>query len=147
MGVRMSRDEDTDLQAALRRAATAMLGRELESSTTTDTDGRVRQDWTRRRRAAEEICRLHGVLDVLRAVSADGELRPPPTWPLTDIVPTGGGTGVLICSVRTFVDGVGVRQVNVNVSVPPGVRITQDQIADAHDRGKWQLKKLIASFA
>jgi hypothetical protein len=120
-----------------------MLGRELESAVTTDEDGRVRQDWSRRRRAAEEICRLHGVLDMLRALSADGELSPPPAWPLTDIVPTGGGPGVLHCAVRTMVSGA-ARQYPVTVRILPGERITRDQIGSAHDQGRHALQQLLS---
>lgn len=127
---------DADLMAAVSRAAIITLGKELHGAHD-DGDPHKRK----LRAAAVEICRLHGVLDVLRAVSADGELRPPPPWPKADIVPVGGGPTFLDVEIRTFKSGVGIRRVPVRLAVKG--KPTQDQIGEAYSRGYWLLQKLL----
>ena len=79
-------DDDPELNAALDVAAFAMLGKEIQGAHKVEDPHH-----SRLRAAAVEVCRRAGLLELLRAVSADGALRPPPPWPAADIVPMGGG--------------------------------------------------------
>jgi hypothetical protein len=133
---------DEDLDDAVNQAAIAMLGQELRHDIGGDPAANAR-----RLAAAREICRRTGVLDVLRAISAEGELRPPPTWPQADIVPIGGGPArdgkpaFLDCEVRTFKEGSGIRRVTVRIAMDR--KPTQDDLLGAYDRGYFELRKLI----
>lgn len=129
-------ESDPDLMAAVDQAAIEMLGKEVRGDTGGDPDRLERV-----RRAAIEICRRAGALDLLRAVSADGELRPPPPWPAADIVPVGGGVGFLNVEVRTFAAGRGIVKVPLRMKIEG--RPTQDQIGQAYEQGRWYLTRMI----
>jgi len=130
---------DPELDEAVKRATMALLGKELESEiSVSDPDERSR----RQRAAATEICRRAGILEVLRAVSADGELSPPPIWPLCDIVPVGGNACALHVEVRTMT-AHGKRSVGVAIPASRDKRITKDDIGMAYERGRWELQRLV----
>lgn len=131
-------EKDPELMAAVSGAAITMLGKELDGAVQPDdpTHRRLRQ-------AAIEICRQAGILDVLRAISADGALRPPPTWPEADIVPVGGRVGWLTVHIRTFHPVRGVVRVGADIKIPKGAKLTQDQIGAAFERGRWMLNRRI----
>ena len=100
-----------------------------------------RADWPTRRLAGERVCELLGIAQQLRAVSAGGALAMPPPWPTVDIVPTGGGPGFVQCEVRTLHKGFS-RSVGIRIAAgKPGTH--QAEIAEALDRGRRQLRKLI----
>lgn len=101
--------------------------------------------YKRLRAAATEICRRAGILDVLKAVSADGALRLPPPWPQADIVPVGGGPGYVVCAIRTLHNGL-VADTRERIKVAKHGKArkpTQDQIGEAFDRGYFRLRKQI----
>lgn len=104
------------------------------------TDGKP--DWTKRRAAAEQICKIVGIRDALEAITQNGILRAAPPWPAVDIVPVGGGPGMITCEVRTYARGRGKLAVKVAIGRFGG-KVSQDQIAEALERGKFELKKLI----
>lgn len=133
-------EKDPELMAAVGLGAITMLGKGL--------DGAHRDDdphHQRLRLAAVEICRQAGLLDILKAISADGELRPPPTWPHDDIVPIGGGPGWLMCAIRTFIPGRGILRVTERIKIVG--KPTQDQIGKAYERGHWRLKIVVKGTA
>lgn len=101
-----------------------------------------RPDWGKRRIAAERICEIIGIKDVIRAVALDGELRPAPKWPEVDIVPVGGGESLITCEVRTYVQGRGKMAVKIGL-VKWGKKFDKAQIGEAMERGRWELKRLI----
>jgi hypothetical protein len=133
----MSHESDPDLAAAVSQAAIAMLGKDLRGDTGGDPAALERS-----RRAAVEICRQAGVLDLLRAISADGELRPPPPWPEADIVPVGGGAGFLNVEVRTFAKG-GIVRVPLRMAISR--KPTQAEIGEAWEYGKFRLRGLLGA--
>lgn len=128
-------EKDPELQAAVDHAAIAMLGKEVRG----DTGGDPMQ-LERTRRAALEICRRAGILDLLQAVSADGVLRPPPLWPGVDVVPVGGGPQALKVAVRTMTPA-GALGYEETIQIQN--RITRAQFEAVIDRGKWYLRKFI----
>src|SRR4051794_11814288 len=65
-------ENDPELMAAVSTAAIPYLGKII-----TGARDELDPDYLVQRAAAVEICRRAGVLDLLRAVSADGVLRPP----------------------------------------------------------------------
>lgn len=96
-------------------------------------------DAHKRRIAARKVLELTGTLEAVRALAADGELRPPPAWPLVDIVPLAcrvqGGSRVLVTGVRTAVAG----QVWTE-EVPVAVPLADGALADAVERGRRALR-------
>jgi hypothetical protein len=128
--------KDPDLKAAVDQAAMALLGKEIEGAVDANDPARKRQ-----RRIAVEILQRAGVLELLRAISADGELRPPPPWPEADIVPIGGGPGFLDVEVRTFVKGRGALKAPLHIRIEPGKPPTQDQIGEVYQYGYWMLNR------
>ncbi len=99
--------------ATLRRAELRMWLDELDAL-----------DAGRRLVAGERVCEMLGLADAVRAVAPDGALRPPPAWPLVDIVP-----------VATETDGV-VRRVVVEVrTAVQGVRMTERLRVEVGRRG------------
>jgi hypothetical protein len=137
----MSYEDDPELMAAVDRAAIGMLGKVIEGAHRDD-DPHHRQ----LRAAAVEICRRAGVLEMLRAISADGELRPPQPWPACDIVPSGGGPGFLDVEVRTWTAAKGVMRCPLRIAIQLGREHReerQQQIEQAYDFGRWTLKRWI----
>jgi hypothetical protein len=128
-------ERDPELMAAVDHFAIAQLGKVLDGATGGNP---AKLEYVRR--AAVEICRRAGILDILRAVSADGVLRPPPSWPAADIVPVGGGLQLLVVAVRT---AHGARVVQVQERIKIVGKPTQDQLENAYDRGYFRLRKLI----
>ena len=100
-------------------------------------------DWHKRRIAAQMICEMVGVADVIKAVARDGVLRPPPLWPEVDIVPVGGGPSMVTCAVRTAHKGKVLQVKCAMVRPSGGKKFVADQIAAALDRGKFELKRII----
>lgn len=126
--------------AVMKRALYLMWLGELNATKV----GGKKPDWQKRRIAAEAICEMVGIKDVIKAIARDGVLRPAPLWPEVDIVPVGGGPGMITCAVRTVVAGKGQIQVKCALARPPGKkRFAADQISAALDRGKWELKRII----
>ena len=156
----MTTDEiDPELREAAERASMLWLKEQMEQ-TTVDETGRVRQDYERMRAAAAQILEQAGLLKVLRGLAMDGEMSPPPPWPKTDIVPVDGGgpkgyePAFLNVHVRTFHDRTGFRFVPLRIVSPwheaPSPERSakiQDMIGQAHERGVWQLKKMLNGFA
>ncbi len=110
-------------------------------------DGK-RPDWRKRRIAAIEVCRMCGLAELVRAVAADGELRPPPAWPEVDCVPVGGGPGLVLCEVRTMHDGR-KHSVRIGLVRNAGARklaeaFDRGQIAEAIERGRFELRKRLS---
>lgn len=128
---------DPELMETVNHFAIAELGKAVQGAT-----GGNPEALRIARQAAVEICRRAGILEILQAVSADGELRPPPPWPQTDIVPVGGGLQWLVVRIRTAHQGR-VMATEERIKVKKGGKPTQDQIGAAHERGKWRLKKAI----
>lgn len=123
------------LNLALQRAEWLMWCRELETE----------RDWTKRRIAAERVIELfdkmHGthLKASIMAVWLNGTLRIPPTWPEVDVVPVGGGDGLLTVAVRSVIAGLR-REVKVGIPLrKPGEH--GDAIAEAMQRGRWELRK------
>jgi hypothetical protein len=105
-----------------------------------DKDGHA--DWRARRIAAEEICDMTGITDVVKAVSYDGILRPPPMWPETDCVPAGGGPGLITCEVRTTHHKMGRLGVKIGLR-REGKNFDNQQIIEAVERGRFELARII----
>ncbi len=104
-------------------------------------------DWRMRLVAGERVCEIAGLAGALRAVAADGCLRPPPAWPLVDIQParcvSGGPEGHrLVCVVRTLVAGVPLTE-EVTLRVP----MEDGALADAVDRGRAALRARLVGGA
>lgn len=137
----MSYEDDPELMAAVDQAAFAMLGKVIEGAHQDDDPHHQRL-----RAAAVEICRRVGLLDLLRAISADGVLRPPPPWPAADVVPVGGGPGFLDVEVRTVHSAKGVMRCPMRVAIQLGRQhkeARREAILEAYDRGRWTLKRWI----
>ena len=100
-------------------------------------------DWKKRRIAAEQICDLVGITDVIRAVSMDGVLRPPPQWPEVDCVPVGGGPGMITCEVRTVHPQRGKMAITIGLK-RDGKTFDASQIEEAVTRGRFELEKALA---
>jgi len=130
-------EKDPELMAVVDHFAIAELGKALDGARNSNDPS-----YQRLRSAATEICRRAGILDVLKAVSADGALRPPPPWPQADIVPVGGGPGYVICAIRTMYQGL-VADTRERIKVGKKKKPTQDQIGEAFDRGYFRLRKQI----
>jgi hypothetical protein len=132
-------EADPDIASAVDQLAMAELGKAIHGAHE-DSDPYKR----RARAAAIEVCRRAGILDALKAISADGELRPPPPWPQADIVPVGGGPGWLLTRIRTAYDGrVVATEERIKVKGKP----TQNDIGNAYDRGYWRLNREIKKGA
>jgi len=107
----------------------------------------IRPDWNKRRIAATELCKMIGLADLVQAISGEGALRPPPAWPAVDVVPIGGGPGLILCEVRTVANGrkYGVR---IGLKRGEGARLPRafdtDQIGEAVERGKFELRRKLA---
>lgn len=101
-----------------------------------------RPDWTKRRIAAEAICDLMGISDVIRAIAMDGELRPPPSYPEVDCVPVGGGPGIITCEVRTLHKDRGKIAIPIRLA-RQGKTFDARQIEEAIERGKYEIEKLL----
>jgi hypothetical protein len=135
----MSYEDDPDLMAAVDRAAIGMLGKVIEGAHRDDDPYHQQM-----RRAAAEICRRAGILDILLAVSADGALRPPPPWPACDIVPVGGGPGFLTVEVRTWTAARGVMRCPLRVPIKLGREFREERreaVLNAYDKGRWTIKR------
>jgi hypothetical protein len=128
-------ERDPEVMEAVMQLSIAQLGKALDGARDPNDP-----TYARVRAAAVEICRQAGILDILRAVSADGALRPPPPWPAADIVPVGGAVGWLVVAIRTAYKG-GVAQCEERIKIKG--KPTQDQIGSAYDRGYWRLKRAI----
>ena len=102
-------------------------------------------DTPTRLRAAAEVCRLCGVTDAVSGLAPGGTLRPPPSWPLVDIVPHAAHRDAdgswLEARVRTHVGG-GV----VTESVRVGVPLREGALADAVERGRAALERRMAAW-
>lgn len=109
------------------------------------TDAKGKPDWARRRIAAEQICDMLCVTDAVRAISLDGELRPPPEWPEVDCVPVGGGPGLITCEVRTMHKERGKVSARIGLS-RNGKEFDSQQISEAIERGRWELKRSIEAL-
>lgn len=98
-----------------------------------------------RLKAAAEVCRLAGVQDAVSALAPGGSLRPPPAWPLVDIVPHAArrdGDGQwLVARVRTSVGG-GVVHEDVEVAVP----LAPGALMDAVERGRAELERRMSAW-
>lgn len=96
-------------------------------------------DAHKRRVAARRVLEMTGTLEAVRALAPDGALRPPPAWPLVDIVPVAcrveGGSRALVAAVRTAVAGQ-VMTEEVAVAVP----LADGALADAVERGRAALR-------
>lgn len=103
----------------------------------------VTPDWDKRKAAAEQIVTIVGARDLIKAIALDGELRPAPPWPQVDIVPVGGGPGLITCEVRTWVKGRGKLKVKIVLYRQKGKKFDSDKIGEAMERGKFELKKII----
>lgn len=114
----------------------------LEDLNATDDKGHA--DWVKRRAAADQICEMVGAKDLIRAIAMDGELRPPPKWPAVDIVPVGGGPGLITCEVRTWDEAKGKVKVKIALA-RKGKVFDAAQIGEAVDRGRFELRKLLAA--
>jgi len=128
----------------LKHATYLMWLRELNATV----EGTHKPDWRKRRIAAEQICEMTGIKDVIRAVARDGALRPPPQWPQVDCVPVGGGPGMITCEVRTWVPTLGKLAVKIALTRDarrPGKASNFDagQIREAVERGTFELRKRI----
>ena len=99
-------------------------------------------DWRARRIAAEELCEITGLTEVVKALSYDGLLRPPPKWPEVDCVPVGGGPGLITCEVRTMHPKRGKLGVRVGLH-RAGKSFDSQQIVEAIERGRYEIKRLI----
>jgi hypothetical protein len=128
-------ERDPEVMEAVMQLSISQLGKALDGA-------RDPNDPTyhKVRAAAVEICRQAGILDILRAVSADGVLRPPPPWPAADIVPVGGAVGWLTVAIRTAYKGA-VAQCEERIKIKG--KPTKDQLGNAYDRGYWRLKRAI----
>ena len=161
----MTDEIDEEVRAAAEHVSALWLKQQLES-TTTDPDGRVRQDYAQMRAAAHVLLEQSGLLEVMRSLAMDGDLRPPPMWvngttaDETDMVPVGGGApkgadpAFLDVHVRTFHKRRGFVYVPLRIVVPwqeapspeRSVKL-QAMLGQAHERGKWQLRKMLNGFA
>jgi len=96
-------------------------------------------DAHRRRIAARRVLELTGTLEAVRALAPDGALRPPPAWPLVDIVPlrcaVRGPRRWLVAGVRTLVAGQTLTE-EVEVEVP----LVDGALAEATERGRAGLR-------
>ncbi len=126
-------EKDPELMDVVNHLTIAQLGKAIDGAT-----GGSPEKLDRVRRAAVEICKRAGILEILRAVSADGVLRPPPPWPAADIVPTGGAVGWLTVQIRTAYKG---RVMATEERIKIKGRPTQDQLGNAYDRGYYRLRK------
>lgn len=99
-------------------------------------------DATKRLIAGHAVCELAGVDAITRAMSPNGSLRPPPAWPLVDIVPARaerlGAERWLVAEVRTQVGG-GVLTEEQRVSVP----LADGALMEAVERGRSALSRRI----
>jgi hypothetical protein len=94
-----------------------------------------------RLRAGVEVCRLAGVLEAVRGLAADGSLRPPPEWPLVDVVPDRceviGTRRLLVVLVRTQMGGQ--LRVDFRLDVP----LRDGALMDCVEQGKAALRRRI----
>ncbi len=107
-------------------------------------------DGPTRLRAGVEVCRLLGILDTVRAMAPDGSLRPPPAWPLVDVVPHAARRDEdgqwLVARVRTSVGGGVVHEdVPVRIGVA-GQALAPGALADAVERGRHALERRLAGM-
>ena len=127
-------------ESTMNEAIYRMFVQELDAFTP---EGRI--DWPRRRQAALEICKMSGVADLVRAISAEGALSIPPPWPQTDVQPVGGGPGTIICEVRTQHSSMGRLSVRIGLDKPQGKKFDAQQIGEAIERGRYEIKRMIDS--
>jgi hypothetical protein len=129
-------ENDPELMEVANHFIIAELGKALDGATGGDP-----AKLERVRLAAVEICKRAGILEILKAVSYNGVLRPPPPWPAADIVPVGGSVHWLDVQVRTAYKG---RVVAVQDRIKIKGKPTQDQLGNAYDRGYYRLKRQIS---
>lgn len=142
-------EADAELMEAVNTAAIGMLGKVITGERHEDDPHHHRE-----RVAIVEICRRAGVLEMLRAISADGVLRPPPPWPLADMVPLGGSPatatqpGFLNVEVRTNHATMGILRCPLRVVMefgPTAKDSRKSAMEEAYDRGRWTLKRWVES--
>lgn len=127
--------KDPDIIEAVNRLVIRELGKELDGAHKVDDPHH-----SRLRAAAVEICARAGVLEVLKAVSTGGVLRPPPMWPQADIVPVAGGPGWMTVHIRAMTSH-GQRHAEERIKIQG--KPTQQQLANAFDRGYFRLRRSI----
>lgn len=99
-----------------------------------------RPDGHMRRVAARRVLELTGTLEAVRALAPDGALRPPPAWPLVDIVPVACRLPrTLVAAVRTAVAGAVLTE-EVAMGWPPA----EGEMMDAVERGRAALRGRLA---
>ena len=103
-----------------------------------------RPDWPKRRIAAQRVCEMTGLAEVVKAISANGELSIPPEWPTCDGVLVGGGVGLLTIAVRTVYHGQ-KREVRMGIKIEGRGVSHVPPFAEALERGRVELRKMIES--
>ena len=128
----------------LRQPLAVALLKFFQNELSANKEGTTHPDWSKRHKAANLICDMVGVGEVVKAIAFDGALRPPPTWPLIDVVPVSGGVGFLTAAVRTTHPQKGKLAINMRLQRPAHAKhFDRTQIIEAYERGRFELKRVI----